>query len=140
MGFIGGGLLTIAIFSKDFSSDIVRLTMAYCQRWDCYPLIKHYSEKEELFDAIKSQTVNIAILNGNRKECDSIVNQIEKMRKQLRFIWLSTDGYQKTSRKLSNQEKQKYSSILEEKIEKELESCGIPSAKESLCRVHLKVE
>ncbi|WMJ21912.1 hypothetical protein RBG61_07830 [Paludicola sp. MB14-C6] len=132
--------MKIAIYSRDASSDIVRVTIAYCQRWNCYPLIEQYIEREEILDAIKSESIDIAILKGNRQECDSIVEQTGKMGKQLHFIWLSVDDYPKTNHQQSTQKKQKYSSMLEEKIEKELESCGIPSTKESLCRVHLKVE
>lgn len=133
----GGGKLKIAIYSSDVIGEITRITMAYCQRWDCYPLIEHYLEREELFDAIKSQSVDIAILKGNRQECDSIVEQTGKMGIQINFIWISNDDFQGTNHQQSAQERQKYCIMLAQKIEKKLEFCGISSTKESLCRVHL---
>ena len=129
--------MKVVIYSKGARHDIARITMAYCQRWDCYPSIEQYSQREEVFDAIKNQSVDIAILQGNRQECDSIVEQTEKMGIRLKFIWVSIDDFQETNHQQTNRKMQKYSVMLAEKIEEGLESCGISSSKESLCRVHL---
>ena len=129
--------MKVVIYSKGARHDIARITMAYCQRWDCYPSIEQYSQREEVFDAIKNQSVDIAILQGNRQECDSIVEQIEKMGIRLNFIWISIEDFQETNHQQANCKKHQYSDMLTKKVEKGLESCGIPSSKESLCRVHL---
>lgn len=132
--------MKIAIYTKEIGNEIFRLTMSYCQRWDCYPAMVCYSEREELLNAIKTQNIDIAILNGSRDDGDSIVGETKKMEVLTNFIWISSDDVDQVNQPQSVQQIQPYSISLERKLEKGLGACGIPSAKESLCRVHLQAD
>ena len=134
----GGGKMKIGVYSKDIGMELTKLIMDYCQRWNCYPAIETYSEKKDLIDGMKIHDLDIAILNCSRHDGDNIAKESEKAGIRTKFIWISTDNFNEAFRPMKGQKKQQFLQLLAQKIEKELELYGIPSKKQSLCRVHLR--
>lgn len=116
--------MQIAVYAEDIGKDIIakniiKLTLDYCQNWDCYPAIEHYCKKEDLLSAIENRNIEIIILAAENKNEDELVKKIASIGVDINIIRLLKDN-------------------IEGKITEGLLACGIPTGNSSLCRVHLK--
>lgn len=132
--------MQIAVYSKAIGRDIIRISMEYCQSWNCYPAIEHYFEKCELLNALKNQDIDIVLFEGNRKDGESIIKEVEELDIRVNLIWLSTEALFGKDYQEKTGERQPCHAMLTQKIEEGLSAYEVAPSKESLCRVHLRSE
>ena len=132
-----GDSMKIVIYAFDKCKDIMRLTLNYCQQWDCYPSIEHLYEKEHMLSAIEKKDIDVVILSRSKEDNAAIVKEISEKGIDIEFIWLEDALLDK---KCLNSEvkRQKQEAMMKDKIEKGLLACVVLSSMASLCRVHLK--
>lgn len=132
---IRGVSMNIDIFSKN--QKLKRLTLEYCQHWNCYPVIKLYSKKDELLKEVSSQEVNVIILADNKENNQKLRNEIQNIKSDIKVFQIIQEEIAGENNERSNTSKDD-ESILVKEIAKILTICNIPSSNTALCRVHFK--
>lgn len=129
--------MKIAIYAKSAGEIIKRLTLEYCQKWNCYPAIEYYQDREALLNAIKSKEVDIILLANEEEHNVEVIREVDKSEGEIEIIRIIKDPVlQGSSGSLIHKKEKEI--VLANQIETGLSRCGVPSSNVSLCRVHLK--
>lgn len=129
--------MKIAIYATAEGEKIKRLTLEYCQKWNCYPVIECYKNKDELLKVLEDKGIEILILTEGEEQNGEAFFEYKGSIGETKTIKIQSE---KAGKEIRGNLVQKIEQdiLLAEQITKGLSRCGIPSSNISLCRVHLK--